>query len=120
MKPYYTFFFLGQLQAKQRVELGIHVLSIALFSSVPIFVKLRKKTISLVHKFVISGLPEHSLPQGDISQELFNVFGAPDMCDYLFGFSIITHKYRQSNKACDILVCVITLKQSSIIAMLNR
>ena len=32
---------------------------IALFSSVLIFVKFRKKTISSLRKFVISGLPEH-------------------------------------------------------------
>ena len=45
------------------------ILWIALFSSVPIFVKLRKKTSSSVRKFVISGLPEHSLSQGYLSQE---------------------------------------------------
>ena len=37
------------------------------FRQYQFLVKLRKKTISSVRKFVISGLPEHSLSQGDLS-----------------------------------------------------
>ena len=68
-KPLEVIFKKSLLNAPKRLQRML--LWIALFSSVPIFVKLRKKTISSVRKFVIWGLPEHSLSQGDLSYEVF-------------------------------------------------
>ena len=65
------------------------LLWIALFSSVPIFVKLRNKTISSVRKFVIWGLPEHSLSQGDLSYELFMLNWCNKLTDVITSLAYI-------------------------------
>ena len=72
-----------------------HTVNCFIFPSVPIFVKWSKKTISSVRKFVILGLPEQSLSQGDLSYKSYVLVQLIDKCDSLFEFRIITHNYKQ-------------------------